>query len=110
LLCRLELRAAGETALLGVRSVVSPLAAWMERENMTGVVEKTGGDLMKGHDAGGDFEEVIRRIRRRYTLAYALPPGKPGEERRIKVELGGDAKKKNPQARVRARDGYYVPK
>jgi hypothetical protein len=79
-------------------------------ENMTAVIEKTGGDLLKGHDSGADFEEMIRRLRLRYMLVYALPPGKPGEERKIKVELSEDAKKKNPQARVRARNGYYLPK
>ncbi len=110
LLCGLELRAAGESAMLGVRSAISPGAAFMNMENMTSVVEETGGDLIRGHDPGADFEEMIERLRLRYMLVYALPPGKPGQERKIKVELSEDAKKKNPQARVRARDGYYLPK
>lgn len=110
LLCGLELRSAGESVLLGVRSVTSPTAAFMNMENMTSVVEDTGGDLIKGRDPGPDFEEMIRRLRLRYMLVYALPQGKPGEERKIKVELSDDAKKKNPQVRVRARDGYYLPK
>jgi Ca-activated chloride channel family protein len=109
-LCGLELRAAGETAILRVRSVTSPMAAWMNMENMTAAVEKTGGDLVKGHDPGADFEEMIRRLRLRYMLVYALPPGKPGEERKIKVELSDDARKNNPKAQVRARYGYYIPK
>jgi VWFA-related protein len=110
LLSGLELRSTGESVRLGVAWALSPQTAWMQMESMTGVVEKTGGDLVKGHEPGADFEEMIRRIRLRYTLIYALPPGKPGEERKIKVELGEATKKNNPQARVRARDGYYVPK
>jgi VWFA-related protein len=110
LLCGLELRAAGESAMLGVRSVLSPGVAFMNAENMTSVVEETGGDLIKGRDPGPDFEEMIHRLRLRYMLVYALPKGKPGEERKIKVELSEDAKKKNPKARVRTRDGYYLPK
>jgi Ca-activated chloride channel homolog len=110
LLCGLELRAAGETVMLGVRSVISPMGALMNAENMTSVVEETGGDLIKGRDPGADFEEMIRRLRLRYMLVYAMPKGKPGQQRKIKVELSADAKKKNPQARVRARDGYYLPK
>jgi VWFA-related protein len=106
----LELRFAGESILLKTSWVLSPQTAWMQMENMTGVVEKTGGDLMKGHDPGADFEEMIRRMRLRYMLVYALPQGKPGEERKIKVELGGEAREKNPKAQVRARDGYYLPK
>jgi VWFA-related protein len=110
LLCGVELRASGETAMLGVRAVLSPASAFMNMESMTAAVEKTGGDLIKGHDPGADFEEMIRRLRLRYMLVYALPPGKPGEERKVKVALNEDARKKNPQARVRARDGYYMPK
>jgi VWFA-related protein len=110
LLSGLELRYAGEGAMLKANWVLSPQTAWMQMENMTGVVEKTGGDLIKGHDPGADFEEMIRRMRLRYMLVYAMPSGKPGEERKIKVELSEDAKKRNPQARVRARDGYYGPK
>jgi Ca-activated chloride channel family protein len=110
LLCGLELRSAGETAALGVRSVISPGAAFMNMENMTSVVEETGGDLIKAHDPGPDFENMISRLRLRYMLVYALPKGKPGEHRNIKVELSEDAKKKYPQARVKARDGYYLPK
>jgi VWFA-related protein len=108
LLSGLELRSSGESAMLGVGWVLSPQTAWMQMENMTGVVEKTGGDLIRGHDPGADFEDMIHRIRQRYTLIYALPQAKPGEERKIKVELAEDARKANPQARVRARDGYVV--
>jgi VWFA-related protein len=108
LLSGLELRSSGESALLGFGWVLSPQTAWMQMENMTGVVEKTGGDLVRGQDPGSDFEDMIHRIRQRYTLIYALPPAKPGEERKIKVELAEDARKANPQARVRARDGYVV--
>ncbi|MGA3186108.1 MAG: VWA domain-containing protein [Bryobacteraceae bacterium] len=108
LLSGLELRSTGESALLGAGWVLSPQTAWLQMENMTGVVEKTGGDLIKGHDPGADFEEMIHRIRLRYTLIYALPSAKAGEERKVKVDLGEDARKKNPQAKVRAREGYVV--
>jgi len=110
LLCGLELRAAGESAMLGVRAAISPGAAFMNMENMTSVVQETGGDLIKGRDPGPDFEEMIRRLRLRYMIVYALPKGKPGEQRKIKIELSAEARKKNPKARVQARDGYYLPK
>jgi VWFA-related protein len=106
----LELRFAGESILLKTNWVLSPQTAWMQMESMTGVVEKTGGDLVKGHEPGADFEEMIRRLRLRYMLLYALPAGTPGEERKIKVELSEDARKQNPKGQVRARYGYYMPK
>jgi VWFA-related protein len=110
LLSGLELRSSGEGVMLGLTWALSPQSAWLQMENMTGVVEKTGGDLMKGHDPGADFEEMVRRLRQRYMLTYAMPQGKAGEERRIKIELAEDAQKKNPQARVKTREGYMVPK
>jgi VWFA-related protein len=109
LLSGLELRSSGEGAALKAMWVLSPQTAWMQMENMTGVVEKTGGDLLKGHDPGADFEEMIRRIRLRYMIVYAMPAGKPGEERKVKVELTGAALQQNPQAKVRARHGYLIP-
>jgi hypothetical protein len=65
---------------------------------------------VKGHDPRPDFEEMIRRLRLRYMLVYALPQGKPGEERKIRVQLSGEDREKNPKAQVRARDGYCLPK
>jgi VWFA-related protein len=109
LLSGLELRTSGEGVALKAAWVLSPQTAWMQMENMTGVVEKTGGDLLKGHDPGADFEEMIRRLRLRYMIVYAMPAGKPGEERKVKVELTGSALQQNPQAKVRARDGYLIP-
>jgi hypothetical protein len=51
----------------------------------------------------------MRRIRLRYSLYYAMPEGKPGEDRRIDVTLSDHAQKQNPEARVRARTGYRIP-
>ena len=73
------------------------------------IVEKTGGESLKANDAGADFQKMMQRIRRRYTLYYAMPSGKPGEHREIKVELSEEAKRRLPGAHVRARKGYLLP-
>jgi hypothetical protein len=90
-------------------SWISPTAALMNMENVNGLAERTGGDLMKGPDPGVEFQEMMRRIRLRHSLYYAMPAGKPGEERRIDVTLSDEARKRNSEARVRARTGYRVP-
>jgi VWFA-related protein len=113
-LCGLQVRFAGETALLVARRInPSPagmaMAWFMDGENMTGVAEKTGGDLLKGDDAGAQFTELMHRLRMRYSLYYAMPKGKAGEERRIKVQLSNETQAKNPQSRVLARSGYHLP-
>jgi VWFA-related protein len=71
--------------------------------------EQTGGDVLKTEDGADGLREMIRRLRSRYSLYYALPPGKPGAERQIRVQLSPDAAKRHPRAVVRARAGYIVP-
>ncbi|HEY1757029.1 MAG TPA: hypothetical protein VGG72_16765 [Bryobacteraceae bacterium] len=69
----------------------------------------TGGDILKTGDAVEALREMIRRLRSRYSLYYALPQGRPGEERKIRVLLTPEAAKRNPRAMVRARTGYVMP-
>jgi hypothetical protein len=80
-------------------------AAWLfNGESMSGVAEKTGGEVLRG-DASAQFTELMHRLRLRYTLYYAMPHGKPGEEHHIRVTLSEEAKNRNPQGRVFARTG-----
>ena len=66
------------------------------------VVEQTGGvTISAGDDPGGAFVESLRRLRRRYTLYYATPPGSPGTQRSIRVEV-------RPGTHVFARKGYRI--
>lgn len=108
LLSGLIIRRAGETAVNTVARVTNPLIAALS-EGMEGVAEKTGGDTLNAGDPGESFRELMRRIRKRYSLYYAMPPGRPGEQRQVRVELTGEALQRNPSARVRARKGYFVP-
>ncbi len=110
ILSGLEVRQSGETAVLTVRKIISPMALAMDSESMSKVAEQTGGDVLKGGDPGDNFQEMIRRIRLRYSLYYAQPEAKPGEERKINVTLAEDAQRKYPQGRIRSRFGYRVPK
>jgi VWFA-related protein len=83
--------------------------AWFGFGSIDGVVRNTGGDILKGDDAGDGFRRLIQRLRSRYTLHYAMPEGKPGKAREIKVELTPDAAQRFPGARVYSRTGYIVP-
>jgi VWFA-related protein len=71
--------------------------------------DRTGGDRVDFDDAPEAIGDAIRRLRSRYSLYYALPPGEPGEEHKIRVELTPDAGKRHKDAVVRARTGYVVP-
>jgi Ca-activated chloride channel homolog len=76
---------------------------------MKGIAEKTGGDFIRSEDPAAGFAEAMRRIRSRYVLYYSLPKAKTGTTRSIRVELSGDAARRYPKARIRARTGYVVP-
>jgi VWFA-related protein len=50
---------------------------WREgEENMLGVAAKTGGETVDADDPGHAFREMLRSIRRRYSVYYAMPTGK----------------------------------
>jgi hypothetical protein len=75
---------------------------------MSGLAEKTGGDTIGLDDAGEGLRRMIERLRLRYSLYYAMPETKATEERKIKVELTGDAARRYRGAKVRARTGYQA--
>jgi VWFA-related protein len=108
LLSGLIIRGAGDAAFATIRTI-DPMLAMMS-EGMEGVAEKTGGDTLKADNPGEAFREVMRRIRLRYSLYYAMPPGKPGEQRQVRVELSSQARSRFPNGRVRARKGYVLPR
>jgi VWFA-related protein len=79
-------------------------------ENMNGAAEKTGGETVNADDPGHTFREMIRRMRKRYSLFYDMPAAKKGSERKVVVELSEAAKGRYPAAVVLARKGYLIPK
>jgi len=95
-------------AMLTIGAVMGP-ETLLARAGMRGIAEKTGGDAIRSNDPGSAFQDMMHRIRSRYSLYYAMPPGKPGASRAIRVELAADTLKRFPKARVRARHGYQVP-
>jgi len=109
MLSGLIIRSGADTAIQITSAVTNPLSYELMHESMDSVAERTGGDTLKSDDPGGAFREMMHRIRLRYSLYYAMPPGKPGEQRQLKVELTRDALTRYPGARVRGRNGYQVP-
>ena len=61
-------------------------------------------------DPGHTFREMLRSIRRRYSIYYAMPAGKPGSSRRVEVALSPQGRTRYPDAQVLARKGYVMPK
>jgi VWFA-related protein len=85
--------------------------AWREgEENMLGVATKTGGETVNADDPGHTFREMLRSIRRRYSIYYATPAGKPGSSRKVDVALSPQGRSRYPDAQVLARKGYILLK
>lgn len=72
------------------------------------VAAQTGGDVVRANPPGPAFREMLLRMRKRYSLYYAMPPGKPGQVRRVTVELSPAAKRLHPDATVLTRKGYVI--
>jgi hypothetical protein len=74
-----------------------------------GMVERSGGDVLKADDAGDGLRAMIRRLRARYVLHYAMPEAEPGKQRKIEVKLSREAERRYRDVKIRARRGYVVP-
>jgi len=72
------------------------------------VAAQTGGDVVRANPPGPAFRQMLLRMRKRYSLYYPMPAGKPGQVRRVTVELSPDMKKRHPDAVVLARKGYVM--
>jgi VWFA-related protein len=79
-------------------------------ENILGAAAKTGGEVVDANAAGHPFREMLHRIRKRYSLYYAMPAGKPGSARTVAVDLNVGARQRYPNGLVLARKGYLMPK
>jgi VWFA-related protein len=97
------------------------LAEWQSRligpplpipeQGLGNIIVQTGGTAVSTADPGMGLEQMLRRLRSRYTLYYAMPAGaRPGRARKIEVRLRGEAASKHPGAMIRARGGYLPPR
>jgi len=73
------------------------------------IAEKTGCEMMLSDTPEEGFVEMIRRLRSRYVLYYALPKTNAGERRDVEVELSRDARGRSGNPRILARKGYIAP-
>jgi VWFA-related protein len=73
------------------------------------LAHESGGEVLRAEKTGETFQEMMQRIRLRYSLHYRPPAGVSGAQRRIKVELAPGAVKRIGKADVRARTGYRLP-
>lgn len=76
--------------------------------NVFRIAEDTGGEVLRADKAGARFQEMLERIRNRYSLGITATAAPEGAFRRLQVELSADARRRYPKAEVHARSGYYA--
>jgi hypothetical protein len=86
----------------------TPVDAYYRRNNPMHIAHATGGDAMVSEDPQ-ELDYTLTRARERYVLWFDQPSGLvPGQERAIKVDLSPEARKRFPDAVVKARQGYVT--
>jgi VWFA-related protein len=70
--------------------------------------DETGGEAVRAARTSAAFQEMIERIRTRYSLQYHVPENATTGFRSIRVELSPGARLRHPHAEVRARKGYFI--
>jgi VWFA-related protein len=81
-------------------NITTPNVFWMAAE--------TGGEAVVSAAATTAFPDLVARVRVRYSLQYLAPPAKPGEFRKVEVNVTPAIRLKYPGVKVLARRGYYV--
>jgi len=71
------------------------------------ISEQTGGEIAEAGKETGSFSRMIEHIRARYSIQYNAPAAQPGAFRQIRVELTPEARRRHPDAVIRARAGYF---
>jgi VWFA-related protein len=87
-------------------------------DNVDDITAQTGGEIIYAEDAGPirstpnpyiALRQAVQRMRRRYRLYYDMPDTKPGQRRRVAIELSPAAQRMHPGARITGRKGYVTP-
>lgn len=92
----------------GSDAILSELVLGPNGENA--IVDKTGGLTIATTAIPRDaFRDSVHYLRSGYAMYYAQPEAGAGTQRRLDVQLTGDAAQRFPGARVHARAGYVVP-
>ncbi|MCL4795128.1 MAG: VWA domain-containing protein [Bryobacteraceae bacterium] len=77
--------------------------------SMDPLAEATGGEMLYTRNPERDFQNLIHRLRSRYSFYYPMPETKPGERRAIRVELTPTARRRLGRVKLHARSGYRAP-
>jgi hypothetical protein len=72
-----------------------------------GFARNTGGEVIEGNRPDGRLAEMIRRIKFRYSIHFRGVDTSSPKPRKIRIDLTADARRRYPNAVVRARRVYF---
>lgn len=96
-----------DTVLCGLR--LEPDRSDRKRPGVEKAAARSGCEMREALNPRQDFEEMMKRLRNRYVVYYAMPEGQPGEKREIEVELSKTSRQRIGEVRILARRGYMLP-
>lgn len=79
----------------------------MTHPGILGFARSTGGEVIEGNRPGERLAEMIRRIKFRYSMHFRPVETESAQPRKIRVELTPEARRRYPNAVVRARRLYF---
>ena len=79
------------------------------KKGIDAIADESGCEIFNTSSPETDFPALMKRIRSRYAIYYALPSAVAGEERRVEVKLTRASRRQFGEARVLAKKGYVVP-
>jgi hypothetical protein len=77
------------------------------RPGILGFARNSGGEIIEGNQPGAHLAEMIRRIKFRYSIHFPPAAASSTKPRRIRVELTDEARRRYPDAAIRARRIYF---
>jgi von Willebrand factor type A domain len=72
-----------------------------------GFARNSGGEVIEGNHPAGQLAEMIRRIKFRYGIHFRPVETKSPQPRKIHIELSEEARRRYPNAVIRARRIYF---
>jgi hypothetical protein len=72
------------------------------------LAKESGGEVLKSAKAGESFQDMIERLRTRYSLHYRAPENAGSPTHAIRVDLSPQGRRKAAKAEVRSRTTYTL--
>jgi hypothetical protein len=79
----------------------------MTHPGILGFARNSGGEVIEGNHPDARLEEMIRRIKFRYSIHFRPAESNSAQRRKIHIDLTAEARRRYPNAVIRTRRFYF---